>query len=168
MSGARRSSPSASSQPPSISGGSSRMASAKARKICRSCSALSCFSLAMLAPPLCPGMAPDGGSLSEQRQLIARLRRRMEAGGVEHLGAAWLEAKPAAGAIEAGAQHVGVGAGADHPLRPGGIVDLAAMALRHKRQHMRRLFGHVFLEPFAEQRLQFERQAQERIAGEAG
>src|SRR5260221_11506091 len=131
-----------------MSGGSSCMASAKARKICRSCSALSCFSVAMLTPPLGTGLSPDHGSLSEQRQLIAPLRRRPEAGGVQDLGGARLETEPAAGTVEADAQHVGIGPGADHSLRPGGIVDLAAVALRDERQHMRGLLRRGRLQPF--------------------
>jgi hypothetical protein len=42
--------------------------------------------------------------------------RRPEARGVERLGVAAIEAEPAAGAVEAHAQHVGVGAVAHHAL----------------------------------------------------
>ena len=41
------------------------------------------------------------------------------------------------------------------------------MRLRDQRQHMRGLVREVRFEPFPEQRLQFERQAQQRIAGRA-
>src|SRR5665213_531714 len=75
------------------------------------------------------------------------------------------EAEPAAGAVEAHAQHVGVGPVANHALRPGGIVELAAVALRHQRQHVRRPVRDMRFEPFLEQRLQFERQAQHRVPG---
>ena len=42
------------------------------------------------------------------------------------------------------------------------------MALRDQRQDVRGLLRRVLLEPFLEQRLQFERQAQQRVAGDRG
>ncbi len=55
---------------------------------------------------------------SEQAQLIASLRGWAEAGGVERIGRALVEAELAASAVEPQPQHIGIGAGADHPLRP--------------------------------------------------
>jgi hypothetical protein len=55
----------------------------------------------------------------KQRQLIALLLRRLEAGGIESLRRPLVEAELAAGSVEAQPQHVGVGARAAHALRPG-------------------------------------------------
>src|SRR5580692_1846179 len=114
-----------------------------------------------------PRFAANILSLSEQRQLIALLWRRAEQGCVEGVRRARRKTEAAAGAVEAGAEHVGVRPGPGHPLRPGRIVKLAAVTLRDQRQDVRGLLRLVLLEPFLEQPLQLERQPQQRVTGDA-
>src|SRR6266849_1780130 len=168
ISGARRRSPSVSSQPASVSGGNSRMTSAKARKIASTSRASSRRPLATPPSARPRGSPPRPASLSEQRQLVALLRRWTEAAAVERMRYARGEAEPAAGAVEARGEHLGVRSAAGHPLRPGRIIEPAAMALRDQRQDVSGLLRGMLLQPFPEQRLQFERQPQERVAGDAG
>src|SRR6516165_6745933 len=109
-----------------------------------------------------PGCAiPRSMKTSEQGQLIAFLRRRQKAAGVERLCRPLIEAEPAAGPLEAQAQHLGIGTGAGHSLRPHGVIQSPAMGLGNERQHMSRLCGKMRLQPLLEEALEFEWQAQE-------
>lgn len=55
-------------------------------------------------------------ALSKQAQLVSGSRRQAKAARVERVGGALMEAKLAAGAIEAHPEHVGVGPHAGHPF----------------------------------------------------
>ncbi len=69
------------------------------------------------------------------------------------------------GRLEPPSDHPGIGAGADHPLAEGRVINLAVAHRANKRQNMANFMRIMGKQPFAEKIAQFERQPQHHIAG---